>query len=83
MSFTQVYDPRTPPWWREPLPLSIGCMFPPTFNGLLDFSVLPFNVVHHFVLLFLLLPVLELLLPVVSVSLFCLFLAGVFCGRRE
>lgn len=64
--------------------LSSVCLFPPTFDGLLDFSVLPFNVVHGLVLLFLLLSLLELLLlPLLSVSLLCLVLAGVLCGGRE
>lgn len=64
--------------------LSSVCLFPPTFNRLLDFSVLPFNVVHGFVLLFLLLSLLELLLlPLLSVALLCLLLAGVLCGSRE
>lgn len=62
----------------------LSSVFPPTFNGLLDFPVLPFNVIHHFVLLFLLLSLLELLLlPLLSVSLFCFFLARVLCGSRE
>lgn len=57
-------------------------VFPPTFNGRLDFSVLPLNVIHHFVLL--LLSLLELLLlPLLSVSLFCFFLAGVLCGSKR
>lgn len=60
------------------------CVFPPTFNRRLDFSVLPLDLVHRFVLLLLLLPVFELLLSLLSVSLFSLVLVGVLCtGRRE
>lgn len=61
-------------------------MFPPTFNRLLDCSVLPLDLVDHFVLLLLLfsLSVFDLLLlPLLSVSLFCLVLVGVLCGSRE
>lgn len=62
----------------------MSCVFPPTFDGLLDFSVLPLNVIQRFVLLFLLLSLLELLLlPLPSVSLLCFFLARVLCGSRE
>lgn len=63
------------------------CVRPPTFNWLLDFSVLPLDLVHHFVLLLLLLPLsvfdLLLLLPLLSVSLLRLVLVGVLCGSRE
>ena len=62
------------------------CVFPPTFNWRLDVAVLSLNLIHHFVLLFLLFPlsVFDLLLfPLLSVSLFCLVLVGVLCGSRE
>lgn len=55
------------------------CDFPPTFNGLLDFSVFPLDLIHHFVLLLLLLPVFDLLLlpPLVSLPLLRLVLGEV------
>lgn len=59
-------------------------MFPPTFNGLLDFSVLPLDLVYHFVLLLLLFPLSVfdlLLLPLLSLPL--LRLVGVLCRRRR
>lgn len=60
--------------------------FPPTFNRLLDFTVLPLDLVHRLVLLLLLLPLplFELLLlPLLSVSLLPLVLVGVLCEREE
>lgn len=59
----------------------VQCDFPPTFNGLLDFSVFPLDLIHHFVLLLLLLflPVFDLLLlpPLVSLPLLRLVLGEV------
>lgn len=60
------------------------CVFPPTFNWRLDVAVLSLNLIHHFVLLFLLFPLSVfdlLLLPLLS--LFCLVLVGVLYGSRE
>jgi len=60
-----------------------ACVFPPTFNGLLDFSVLPLDLVYRFVLLLPLvfLSVLDLCLLPLLAPLFRL--VGVLCGSRE
>lgn len=66
--------------------LGMYVCFPPTFNGLLDFSIFPLDLVHYFVLFFLLFSLIVsdlLLLSFVSVSIFCLVLVGVFCGGSE
>ena len=62
----------------------VHCVLPPTFNRLLDFSVLPLDLIHHFVFLLLLFPlsVFDLLL-LLSVSLLRLVLGGVLCGTGE